>query len=387
MNTQLKVYKNTFLVFLMPFALFLAVACCDQSDPGAAITAEGRPCPDSTDATGEESHPANPSAPAEIENIPEKELSDSVPPVEGTSHSTHPWEYISYVPVEGLFGVGSRLFLTARPTKDGLRFRVQASDSKKELFNGAKARLHLPGSRTIEVVTSGLLGIFGNSRGEPPQLWEGIFPWPRKPSFDEAVVELDLGDSGRLWIEIPYGFFSPPRNQLIPDDPRRKGTFPDVMKDLGDRDHIVPFRHITYGSFDLPGGEKATVHASNPFDAHVELALYRQPANVGESSYRWKLHEPRSFVTIVPGHKGRTLEGRPMMTRLHEDGLHRSDHYTFDRSDDTTRTWGKIVVRVGESKIEIPVPSSLYGYTHGSADTHHKRRVVYPNLVLDNWLF
>ena len=76
-----------------------------------------------------------------------------------------------------------------------------------------------------------------------------------------------------------------------------------------------------------------------------------------------------------------------MLTRLHEDGLRRSDHFKFNRRPGGRRSWGALELRVGEETRTIRVPSSLYLYTHGTADPYDERRTVNAAAVLGRWLF
>ncbi len=158
------------------------------------------------------------------------------------------------------------------------------------------------------------------------------------------------------------------------------------MAELGEADHIVPFRHVRYDAGEIQNGWRLEVLASNPFDPHVELVLYRDDGRVGQSAYRWDLHEPRTAVAIV-SHAGGRASSLQMMARLHEDGMRRSDHFHVFRRQHGRRGWGTIVATVGEQSYEVRVPSSLYLYTHGTADPYHARRVVDASQVLGGDLF
>ncbi len=63
-----------------------------------------------------------------------------------------------------------------------------------------------------------------------------------------------------------------------------------------------------------------------------------------------------------------------MSLRLHEDGMRRSDTFHLSRTGNSERSWGAIEVQVDEKTYRAIIPSSLYQYTHGHAETAPAQR-------------
>jgi hypothetical protein len=60
---------------------------------------------------------------------------------------------------------------------------------------------------------------------------------------------------------------------------------------------------------------------------------------------------------------------RAMEIRLHEDGLRRSDAFSFYRNPGSeNRDWGTACMTVEDRSYSFTLPSSLFRYTHGSPD-------------------
>lgn len=204
------------------------------------------------------------------------------------------------------------------------------------------------------------------------------FPWQRN-ALEEAWVE--LGVPGRTyWIELPYGFTRKPSDPLVPDAERGWPVFPPTMKALGERDKLVPWLHVDYNLGEIQNGWRLSLKLANPFDANAEAILYRDDAQVGKSMFLWKLDSPRTAMEFIfPG--GRVLAGRGMGIRLHEDGMRRSDNFSFNRdpSGEKGREWGKAVIKVDDKTYECVVPSSLFKYVHGVTDHGNAKRVPRPD--------
>jgi hypothetical protein len=199
-------------------------------------------------------------------------------------------------------------------------------------------------------------------------------------------VSVELGQPhGRYWVEIPYGFARDADAELPRGDGRTRPSYAPAMQKLTARDHVVPFRHARYEVGPIARGWQLAVLVSNPFDAHVEVELYRDDGGVGQSAYRWSLDEPETAAAFVAA--GGRVPTRPMMRRLHEDGLRRSDHFSSMRRPSGRRGWGTLEVTVGAQVHAIRVPSSLYLYTHGTANPYGERRTHPAAGVLHSWLF
>ena len=84
----------------------------------------------------------------------------------------------------------------------------------------------------------------------------------------------------------------------------------------------------------------------------------------------------------MPG--GRVLAGQGMGVRLHEDGMRRSDDYSFNRDpsrekgSEKGREWGKVIIKVDDKTYECVVPSSLFKYVHGVTDNENTKRLPRP---------
>ncbi|MBZ0118705.1 MAG: hypothetical protein K8H88_17020, partial [Sandaracinaceae bacterium] len=294
----------------------------------------------------------------------------------------HEWGRIHFVSVRHAFGPGTELEAYAEREQDGLRVSLLSRQAEPTPFAQARLRMHLPAGPIDPSPPSGL-GLSGTSgRGTIPiYQHHAHFAWQGN-TMDEAFVEVDLGARGRFWLELPYGFTRDPSLPL-PDDPRTTARLPAA---IGARDRIVPFRHVRYELGEIENGWRLSANVSNPFDAHVELELYREPGGEGSSVYRWALDEPRTSATIV-AHGGAEIRSLRILARLHEDGLRRSDHFHFFRRPAGGRAWGTLRAVIDGRAHEIRIPSSLYLYTHGTADPYDARRVVNAAQVLGEGLF
>lgn len=292
----------------------------------------------------------------------------------------HGWAELRFVDVPGAFGPGCGLESRIRAEPSGMNVVLVVRGCERDVFEGSTVRLHLPASVAEE--SAGGLGL---RPGGALPMRSVRFDWQAN-TLDEAWVEVDLHADGRYWLEVPYGFVRDPAAPLPTGDARRTARFAPAMSALGPRDHLVPFRHARYEVGEIQNGWRLAVLASNPFDAHVELELYRDDVVIGESAYRWSLFEPRTDLELV-GHVGGRVRSLQMESRLHEDGMRRSDHFTVFRRQDGHRGWGTIRATVGERTFDVRVPSSLYLYTHGTADPYHASRVVNAAQVLGGDLF
>lgn len=226
--------------------------------------------------------------------------------------------------------------------------------------------------------------------GRQPPSWVGAgtrgitysliytFPWGRN-RLEEAWVELNIPGQ-TYWIELPYGFTRKPSDPLTPDPEHGWPAFPPTMKKLGQKDRLVPWLSVEYDLGEIQNHWRLSLNLANPFDAQAEAILYREPAmRVGESMYSWKLDTPRTAMEIaMPG--GRVLAARGTGIRLHEDGLRRSDDFSFNRdpSPEKGRDWGKVLIKVDDKTYECVVPSSLFKYVHGVTDSENTKRLPRP---------
>jgi hypothetical protein len=203
-----------------------------------------------------------------------------------------------------------------------------------------------------------------------------VFPWQRNV-LEEAWVEFVLPGQ-RYWVELPYGFTRNPADPLPPEAKRGRPAFPSTMRALDESDRLVPWLHVDYDLGKIQHGWGLTLKLANPFDAQAEAILYRDDSKVGKSMFLWKLDTPRTTMKIRTT-KGRAVEAHAMGIRLHDDGMRRSDDYSFNRYPADGRDWGTAVIKVDEKTYDCVVPSSLFKYTHGFADPGNLKRLLRPH--------
>lgn len=300
----------------------------------------------------------------------------------------HAWESIDYpsIPMPGV--ERERLELLVGSGGVGgeashLRFDILWNAARDAQMPAAIAdpgkfvvRLHLPDGKVVLPEADGhpLSWIGAGSRGMTWSLIY-IFPWQQN-AMDEAWIELTLAGQ-TYWVELPYGFTRDPADPLPTDEKRNTPVFPPAMKALGEKDRLVPWLHVDYDLGKIQNGWQLSFRIANPFDAKAEAILYRDDMQVGRSIYLWQLDTPRVAMRIKTQDDG-NLAARAMGIRLHEDGLRRSDEFSFNRYPAEGRDWGKVVIKVGDKAYECVVPSSLFKYTHGVTDPENVRRMARP---------
>jgi hypothetical protein len=302
--------------------------------------------------------------------------------------SAQAWSVIEFVDVTDAFGAHSSLHADLRNVgAPGMQFTLVATGAAEDVLRGAMARLHIASAGPV-VLALGAVPVISSRRGAPPSRWtyQAPFAW-QGAALDEAYIEVDLGASGRYWLEIPYGFVAGPTVPRGAHDAREVPRRVPAMAQLAARDRWVPWRVVDYDLGAIQNGWRLTARLSNPFDAHAELELYRDDSQVGRSVYLWTLRNPETSVEIVQA-DGSTLHAMAMEVRLHSDGMRRSDDFHFDRSGGSTqRATGTFRAIVDGRTVQIVIPSSLYGYTHGTADPYDAHRVVDAEHVLGANLF
>lgn len=238
-------------------------------------------------------------------------------------------------------------------------------------------RLHLPDGKIIQP-NNGQRAASWIGAGGMGVTWSliYIFPWQTNV-MDEAWIEFALAGQ-TYWIELPYGFTRNPADPLPSDSKRGEPVFPPTMKALGEADRLVPWLHVNYDCGKIQNGWRLSLEVSNSFDANAEAVLYREDSQVGKSMFLWKLDTPRTAMEIKTK-AGSVLSARAMGVRLHEDGMRRSDDYSFDRYPEEGRDWGRLLIKVDDKTYECVVPSSLFKYTHGVTDIGNARRIPMPS--------
>ncbi|MDB6175870.1 MAG: hypothetical protein JWL59_5181 [Chthoniobacteraceae bacterium] len=290
----------------------------------------------------------------------------------------HAWQSIEYprLPVPGLETENLSVLVGSGGGDEAshLRFDVLWSGGRDEALPVVIAdadkfvvRLHLSDGKVIlpqpEKRPQSWMG--AGSRGMTYSLIY-LFPWQRN-EMEEAWIEFALPRQ-TYWIELPYGFTRDPADALPADSKRGEPVFPPTMKTPGEDGKMVPWLRVNYNLGQIQNGWRLSLKIANPFDAKAEVILYRDDSRVGQSMFLWKLDTPRTAMEIKTGN-GSIIAAHAMGIRLHEDGMRRSDNYSFNRYPEGGRDWGKVVIRVDEKACEGVVPSSLFKYVHGATRT------------------
>lgn len=245
-----------------------------------------------------------------------------------------------------------------------------------------KVLLHLQDGRPIAPKDTGKPREWdwAQSRGRTYSL-SYDFPWQRN-AMDEAWIELAFAGR-RYWFELPYGFARNPADQLATDGKRGDPVFPPAMRQLSENEHLVPWLCVWYEFGIIQNNWRLTLAMANPFDASAELILYRDDSEIGKSMFLWGLHTPLTGITIETASREQ-LTSLAMAVRLHDDGMHRSDDFNFNRYPERGRDWGKAVIKVDDRTWYCMIPSSLFKYTHGFTGDGHSKYLPRPPKVLES---
>lgn len=181
-----------------------------------------------------------------------------------------------------------------------------------------------------------------------------VFPW-QKNDFAESWIELRFPDQ-TYWLEVPYGFVRDPTSPLCESERTGKPRFAPAMKSIEKSAKLVNWKYVEY-KFKIHE-RSVTLRQSNPLDAHCEVVLYGFKG--------WTLFTPRASMLINVSETTK-LEGEHIGVWKHEDGLRRSDRFSFSRNllSDDSRDWGKISVRIADQELTTIVPSSVFKFGHG----------------------
>ncbi len=187
--------------------------------------------------------------------------------------------------------------------------------------------------------------------------------------LEELWIEVRIGegeDEVVRWLEVPYGYGSDPTETdgARPELGAPKGP-PAAARAGGATPSILPWGRVDYDLGEIQNGWRLQLWIANPFDAQGELTLYKDDNRMGRQS--WDLHDPKTSVRAVLDDGG-TLRGSTMAIRRHEDGMRRSDAFSFNRSPGDARCWADLEVTVGDEAYRIRVPSSLVRYVHGHGE-------------------
>lgn len=253
-------------------------------------------------------------------------------------------------------------------------FRVDILNLPMEFYKpgGITARLYRADGQVVEPTEEGKAGLndpVGISTAtradgqEPPPQVTTFFPWgPNK--LEECWIEVTLRTE-RYWLEIPYGFDRNPKDPLAPPNADGRPKYAAAMKSLDKQhDHIVRWKSVTYDLGVIQNQWRLTLIQSNPFDAKSEVQLYRDDMQGGKPVPHWELHTPRTAARILQPDGG-AIRGDAMEILLDEDGMDRSDFFTYGRNGSGKRCWGQVEITVGDKTYRTVVPSSLYQYIEG----------------------
>jgi hypothetical protein len=302
-----------------------------------------------------------------------------IPAVAEQPGETHAWKRIAYpnlsVPdVPG--GLTVDVDTTGHGSEPSLRFSVHWGARRGDFqakppieAEQMAVLLHLSDGTTVPSKLVGNRWIGVSMGGGVDYMLMYFFPWSRN-RLEEGWIEFRLPQQ-TYWVELPYGFTRNPADPMLADPDHGSPEFPPEMKNLPDKDVLVPWLFVEYDLGQIPNNARVSLHVSNPFQARAEAILYREKG-------RWDLHTPRTTMEVQWGKAGRDA-GHIVGIRL-TDLMRRTDDYLIRSGPegDRGRLWGKIVVKVEEATCECAVPSSLFKYTHGITDPYHKQRMPRP---------
>jgi hypothetical protein len=248
-------------------------------------------------------------------------------------------------------------------------------------------RLHYASGQTVSpewtpAESMVLAGSFGGS-------WSSmvVFPWG-KNILEEAWIEVST-ESGRIWLEIPYGFTRDPKAPNPPPTFDGDARFASAMKHLARqkktihlsqfsqsisfsgvdvskaRDVILHWAKVQYDSFPIQKGWRLSFTKWNIIEeAGEEVELYRED----KRNRPWDLHSPRTALRLIEN-SGHALASTCMGIRVHNGNMSRSDSFSINGGSnerDDRRSWEKVEIDVEDKTYSIMIPSSLFKHSHGT---------------------
>lgn len=299
---------------------------------------------------------------------------ETKPPTSGPRHT---WEVISYPVLATPWGLDGK----AHPSigfgaKDsGLRFDLSFSApgfrrGGGDLDKGATPKkgevqvfLHTPHGKVLPKCGDDEIGGWvGGSLGASGSMMF-IFPWQANELAD-AWIEVRLPATS-YWLMVPYGFTRDPRDPLCPAAPSIERPPPPAVPSEPDRKvQVIPWTSVSYDLGLITPTWRLSLLQSNPFDASTTITLYKDDNSQGLLS--WSLESPKTALRVERGY---TVKGILMSITREEDGFRRTDHFRINRNPSSDgRFWGTLIVSVDGKDFPVLMPSSLFKYTHGSAD-------------------
>lgn len=224
-------------------------------------------------------------------------------------------------------------------------------DGNMEAYERLRLRLHYPDGRVVEpsyssppvTVTSGVV----------ISLRSFVFPWGRN-ALEEAWLELEDGDR-TYWLEVPYGFTRSPELPLPPaeiTDETTPSLAPAMLQAASKDVEIIRWWKVRYDFGPIADGQQLEVDLTH---AACTLRLRR-------TKDRWSIHDPITTVRLEKT-DGETIVGEQIAARINDAKLspsEREDEFTFTYSPLKGRTWGDLIVTVGETSLRRTIPLGTF---------------------------
>lgn len=182
-------------------------------------------------------------------------------------------------------------------------------------------------------------------------------------SFGDNVNGRDFilmiqSNNGNFVLDVPYGIFG-----------GQSGTVFNSKKfnDLIPPGYVyLKWDSVVLADRKLKNGWQINPIIRNPFDARVEIVLFRSDSSEGKSMFLWNLDEPKLEVAmVVPDGNPSTLN---IERRLWDDGMRRSDIFKLNRMPLDAMQIGTLSISLMDEKFTYNIPSSLFGYCQGHSD-------------------
>lgn len=284
--------------------------------------------------------------------------------------TTSRWKTISYPEAPSWRkGLSRSSILIENSTKAGvictLQYFLSSDEDRKDNDNvqpeAVAAELHLNKERPIRLEGSVQSQLYeGNG---PLQYREHstthtfLIPWSSN-QFDDAWIYLTLQDR-KLLVELPYGLISKfDESGTIGNSKLKSPALPFTKQELGPKDLILPWDHVTYKSANLGNNVSVDVKLANPADAFAELGL---------SGFEGDVRKPEAGIMAAwPG--GNESRAECISLSLTRSGTYRKQRFRFGRAPYDERRLCTLRIAVGADHFSLVVPSSLVFFAHGHAD-------------------
>ena len=267
-------------------------------------------------------------------------------------------------------------YFSVRPSdkNEGMKLYIEFTASKAAKDHLVSAHLYRENGETVDPVGGNLANpdptpttvnpyVPGQPQPENTS-WSAdtSFPWG-KNVMEGAWIEVSMGDQ-KYWLEIPYGFDRNPKDPLPPAQAGTTPQMPPAMKTLTDHDHVLPWQGVVYDLGEIQNGWELSLTQSNPGDGKCEVCLSQN------GKKKIDLFSPRTAVQAFDS-DGSVINSGCQGIRFDDDGFRR-DSFNLYRypCDDKLRCWGRIEVRVDKKLYRTVIPSSLYKFMHGHAQTN-----------------